>query len=166
VLKWFSDKLRRDEGASLVGRGLLAFIVALLVAIAVLVYLGSRTRAQDHAAQSELFKVFDAERAHYAYNGTYTTSEAELLAYDSTIILSDDSDLAVSVVRFEDPFNGEDVICLERRSDSGTLFSIWVSDWKGAFYGGARLSCDTTQPTDFRAGEFEKANEWPDHPSS
>jgi len=129
---------RRDEGFSLVELVVVVVIMGILVAIGLPSFLGSRTTAQDRAAQSQIRAVLLAEKAFRIEHGAYTVTLADLLAFDPNVSVH----AADSTVGVEPWFaQGTDqIVCLTRTSQSGNLFSVWESLTVGTWYGTGDLS--------------------------
>ena len=128
----------RDEGFSLVELAVVVVILGVLVAIALPSFLGSRTSAQDRAAQSQIRAVLLAAKAFRLEHGAYTVAIADLLAFDPNVAVH----AADSTIGVEPWFaQGTDqTVCLTRTSKSGNLFSVWESVTVGTWYGTADLS--------------------------
>ena len=151
MLKWMRKRLSDDSGFTLIELMVVVLIIAVLVAIAIPSFIGFRNRAQDRAAQSELRNVLLAEQANWTDTGAYTTTEATLKTYEPSVDLDASAANAVKATVFTSA--PEDVVCLERESDSGTTFAVWVSDIDGTFYGSSAIAtCNGSAPSGFTQG--------------
>ena len=71
-------RVRAERGFSLIELAVVVLIIAVLIAVAIPVFLGARTRAQDTEAMTSLGYAVGAERGYYADAGVYTTDPAAL----------------------------------------------------------------------------------------
>ncbi|HDL41585.1 MAG TPA: prepilin-type N-terminal cleavage/methylation domain-containing protein [Actinobacteria bacterium] len=158
------ERLEKEEGFTLIELMVVVLIIAILVAIAIPSFLGFRSRAQDRAVQAELRNVLLAEKGVWVDNTSFTTVEADLKAFESSIILDDSSTSTVEegVVVAMSVSSNDDVVCLTRTSDSGSIFAIFEdsSATGGTFYNavasGTTLACPTAAgaPTGWVTGGF------------
>ena len=81
MIKWIQDRLKRDEGFTLIELMVVVLIIAILIAIAIPTFLGARARAQDRAAQSSARNIVTAAKAIFTDNEDY--DEATEAALDS-----------------------------------------------------------------------------------
>ena len=71
---WINEKLqkmREEEGFTLIELMVVVLIIAILIAIAIPTFLGARTRAQDRAAQSSARNALTNAKALYTDNEDY-----------------------------------------------------------------------------------------------
>ena len=64
--------LHEQPGFTMVELTIVVLVIGILVAVAIPTFLGSRSRAQNRAAQSDLRSALVAAKASYANVGTYT----------------------------------------------------------------------------------------------
>jgi len=78
MIGWIQNRLRKDEGFTLVELMVVVLVIAILIAIAIPTFLGARERAQDRAAQSNLRNALTAAKVYYVDNENYGATAAEL----------------------------------------------------------------------------------------
>ncbi len=71
-------RIKRDEGFTLIELMVVVLIIAILLAIAIPVFLGARVRAQDRSAQSDLRNALTAARVYYTDEEDYGFAVADL----------------------------------------------------------------------------------------
>lgn len=131
MLKSMRRGLNREDGFSLIELMVVVMIIAILIAIAIPSFLGFRKNAQDRAAQSDLRTVLLAENAFQLENGAFTTDTADILAFEANAPVAE----AAPAVQIFVNANGN--LCLERLSDSGENFAIYVVLNGPTYYGSA-----------------------------
>ncbi len=77
------ERLKKEEGFTLVELMVVVLIIAILIAIAIPTFLGARERAQDRAAQSDLRNAMTAAKVHYVDVENY--SDGGAVAADVTV---------------------------------------------------------------------------------
>ncbi len=163
-MRWMRERLDKEEGFTLIELMVVVLIIAILVAIAIPSFLGFRSRAQDRAVQAEVRNVLLAEKGYWVDNTSFTTVQADLKAFESSIVLDVSTTSAVEegVVVTMPVSSNNNVVCLTRTSDSGNIFAIFEdsSATGGTFYravaSGGTLACPTSAgaPTGWVTGGF------------
>jgi len=135
---------RTEDGFTLIELMMTVTIIALLVAMAVPTYIGLRERALNRAAQSDLRAVLVSEMAYWTDNGYFSPDQAALKDYEPTLTLVADHSVDHGVEATMSTDDG--VVCLERTSNSGSVFGVWIGESTGTFYGSAAIgaTCPTT----------------------
>lgn len=153
-MRWMRERLDREEGFTLIELMVVVLIIAVLVAIAIPSFLGFRNRAQDRSAQADLRNTLLAEKAVWTDTGAYTTTEADLKAFEPTLIIDANATAQAGVYVATSVASNDDAVCLVRASDSGNYFAIFEdsSATGGTFYGASAsaITCPTAtgQPAD------------------
>ena len=112
------DELSQN-GFTLIELMVVVLIISILIAIAIPVFLGARTRANDRATQSDLHNGLTAEKAVYTDTQQYYLNSAAVkvaepsLKWGTKLLVQVGSNLAV-----------DDTLCLSEKSTSGTWFAI------------------------------------------
>lgn len=73
------QRMRDDEGFTLIELMVVVLIIAILIAIAIPTFLGARSRAQDRAAQSSLRNTVTAAKAIFTDNEDYSEADQSSL---------------------------------------------------------------------------------------
>ena len=81
----FTERMKDEEGFTLIELMVVVLIIAILIAIAIPTFLGARQRAQDRAAQSNLRNALTAEKTFYTDTQNYNASQAQLLSIEPSI---------------------------------------------------------------------------------
>lgn len=136
-MRWMRERLDKEEGFTLIELMVVVLIIAVLVAIAIPSFLGFRNRAQDRSAQADIRNTLLGEKAFWTDNGAFTTTEADLKAFEPTLIVntSDAADPGVFVAM--SVAANDDAVCLVQESASGNQFAVFEdsSATGGTFYG-------------------------------
>jgi type IV pilus assembly protein PilA len=143
--------VRDERGFTLVELMVVVFIISVLIALALPTFLGTRTRAQDRAAQSDVRNAFAAEKAYYSDTLTYTTVPAEMTAIEAAITyVAGDTPLTTDVVYLHlHPIPNE--IFVSAMSASGTCFYLREIDGAGAQFA-TDPSCGVTDTQAYLTG--------------
>jgi type IV pilus assembly protein PilA len=143
--------VRDERGFTLVELMVVVFIISILIALALPTFLGTRIRAQDRAAQSDVRNAFAAEKAYYSDTLTYTTVPAEMTAIEAAITyVAGDTPATTGVVYLHlHPIPNE--IFVSAMSLSGTCFYLREIDGAGAQFA-ADPSCGVTDTQAYAIG--------------
>jgi len=127
-----TSRVRDERGFTLIELMVVVMIIGVLVTIALPTFLGTRTRAYDAAARSDIRNAFAAEKAFYSDNVTYTTDPATMTAIEAAITyLPGDTPLVTDVVYLDlDPI--PNTIYVSALSESGTCLYLREIDGAGA----------------------------------
>lgn len=156
-MRWMRERLDKEEGFTLIELMVVVLIIAVLVAIAIPSFLGFRNRAQDRSAQADLRNTLLGEKAVWTEFGAFTTVEADLKAFEPTLIIDPASTALAGVYVATSVAANDDAVCLVRASASGNYFAIFEdsSATGGTFYGASAsaIACPTAtgQPSDTAA---------------
>lgn len=143
--------MRNERGFTLIELMTVILIIAILILLALPTFLGTRVRAWDRAAQSDVRNAFAAEKAYYSDTLTYTTVPAEMTAIEAAITyIAGDTPLTTDVVYLHlHPIPNE--IFVSAMSPSGTCFYIREIDGAGAQFA-ADPSCGVTDTQAYVTG--------------
>jgi type IV pilus assembly protein PilA len=145
---------RRDseEGFTLIELMVVVLIIAILIAIAIPQFLGARQRAQDAGAKSDLRNGLTAEKTSYVDNQAYTAAATAASAGATALKLIEPAlawGTAPVVTSGDVGAVVNNVVCLQQKSKSGTMFAIAdvaVGGSAGTYYGkdttGASICAD------------------------
>jgi len=167
------ERLRQEEGFTLIELMVVVLIIAVLVAIAVPSFIGFRSRAQDRAAQAELRNVLIAEKGYWLDNSKFTNNQTALKAFEPTIQVTT---TAVGRLTSASPVGvylsvrrNDDAVCMVKVADSGNTFAIFddESTSGGTYYqwwtSKGTPACPTTAGT---APKGWSARGWPKTPKA
>jgi type IV pilus assembly protein PilA len=131
------ERLDKEEGFTLIELMVVVLIIAVLVAIAIPSFLGFRNRAQDRSAQADLRNTLLGEKAVWTDNGAFTETEADLKAFEPTLIINTTAAADPGVFVDMSVAANDDAVCLQQASASGNVFAIFEdsSATGGTFYG-------------------------------
>lgn len=76
---------KREDGFSLVELMVVVLVIAILLAVAIPTFLGSRERAQRRAAQSTVRNAYVAHQIYYAGKQEFTENELQMRAVDPSL---------------------------------------------------------------------------------
>jgi type IV pilus assembly protein PilA len=84
-MSWLSNEMRDEKGFTLLELMVVVLIIAILLAIAIPTFLGTRRRAQDRRAQSNLRNALTVERAYYTQNARFSANSSELETWEPSL---------------------------------------------------------------------------------
>ncbi len=136
-MRWMRERLDKEEGFTLIELMVVVLIIAVLVAIAIPSFLGFRNRAQDRSAQADLRNTLLGEKAYWTDFGAFTTTEADLKAFEPTLIVNTTAPADPGVYVALSVAGNDDAVCLVQASASGAHFAVFEdsSATGGTFYG-------------------------------
>ena len=144
-MRWMRERLDKEEGFTLIELMVVVLIIAVLVAIAIPSFLGFRNRAQDRSAQADLRNTLLGEKAVWTDTGAFTETEADLKAFEPTLIINTSAATDAGVFVDMSVASNDDAVCLVQASQSGNFFAIFEdsSATGGTFYGAsaAAITC-------------------------
>jgi type IV pilus assembly protein PilA len=143
--------VKNERGFTLIELMTVILIIAVLILLALPTFLGTRVRAWDRAAQSDIRNAFAAEKAYYSDTLTYTTVPAEMTAIEAAITyIAGDTPLTTGVVYLHlHPIPNE--IFVSAMSESGTCYYIREIDGAGAQFA-ADPACGVTDTQAYVTG--------------
>ncbi|HEX6678868.1 MAG TPA: prepilin-type N-terminal cleavage/methylation domain-containing protein [Actinomycetes bacterium] len=118
-----ASRSSRQQGFTLIELMVVVLIIAILIAVAIPMFLGARTRALDRAAQTRLRVALTAEKTYYAERQAYTQTAAELLAEEGSLALDAAADANPTKGSIAYALVGN-VVVLGTQSGSGTCFYL------------------------------------------
>jgi type IV pilus assembly protein PilA len=126
-----TSRVRDERGFTLIEL-MVVVLIGVLITIALPTFLGTRIRAYDAAAHSDIRNAFAAEKAYYSDNVTYTTNPATMTAIEAAITyVAGDTPLVTDVVYLDlDPI--PNTIYVSALSESGTCFYLREINGGGA----------------------------------
>ena len=144
--------VRRSEdelGFTLIELMVVMLIIATLLAIAVPTFMGAREKAQDRTAQANLRNALASEKTFYTDGQQYTTDASTLHDVEPNLPWGTDPATQIAVSQ---PSGVVDVVCISRKSESGSMFSVYDSATVGVAFGTDDLSssCPATAPASFK----------------
>jgi type IV pilus assembly protein PilA len=127
-----TSRVRDERGFTLVELMVVVMIIGVLVTIGLPTFLGTRTRAYDAAAHSDIRNAFAAEKAFYSDNATYTTDPATMTSIEAAITYVDgDTPLVTDLVYLDlDPI--PKTIYVSALSKSGVCYYLRETNGGGA----------------------------------
>jgi type IV pilus assembly protein PilA len=133
----------REQGFTLIELMVVVLIIAILITVAIPMFLGARTRAQDRAAQTRLRSALTAEKTYYADKQAYTQTAADLLAVEESLALDAAADANPTKGSVAYALVGN-VVVLGTQSGSGTCF--YLKDTPTGAGSGTRYGSDGAAP--------------------
>ena len=133
----------RQHGFTLIEMMVIVLIVAILLLVAIPMFLGARTRAQDRAAQTKLRSALTAEKTWYADKQAYTQTAADLLSVEESLALDAAADANPAKGSVAYALVGG-VVVLGTQSVSGTCF--YLKDTPTGAGSGTRYGSDGSTP--------------------
>jgi type IV pilus assembly protein PilA len=129
-----------EDGFTLIELMVVVLIIAILIAIAIPTFLGARSRAQDRAAQSDIRNGLTAEKTVYTDNQSYDKTTATMAGIESSLNWNGTNTArpALNVQVGNSSVGTNDIVCLDEKSKSGTIFfivDIAAGPKAGTFYG-------------------------------
>ena len=143
---------RRDEsGFTLIELMVVVLIIAILLAIAVVTFLGARTRANNRVAQQDLRTALTAEATYYTDKQTWSNA-AGLGAIESSVTFQDmaapiTAKAALNQVMVD--ASGPPLVFLATKSNGGACY--FIMDNNGVVSFGTDMAC-ATAPLAAKAG--------------
>jgi len=142
------ERLNTEEGFTLIELMVVVLIIAVLVAIAIPSFLGFRNRAQDRSAQADIRNTLLGEKAVWTDAGAFTVTEAELKAFEPTLVINTSAPTDAGVFVSKSVASNDNVVCLVQASVSGNFFAVFEdsSATGGTFYGASAstIACPTS----------------------
>lgn len=141
-----AGRRRDDNGFTLIELMVVVLVIAILLAIAIPMFMGARTKAQDRAIQANVHSALKAEKTQFADTLVYTT--------DPTVIASFEPSLHfVATLPAVGPAmvlsGAGSVLCITGRSGSTAIFSLYENAAAGqTFFSHTDLSAACALPAD------------------
>jgi type IV pilus assembly protein PilA len=135
-----TSRVRDERGFTIIELMIVVLIIGVLVTIALPTFLGTRIRAYDAAAQSDIRNAFAAEKAYYSDNATYTTDPATMTAIEAAITYLDGDTPLVTDVVYLDLDAIPKTIYVSALSESGTCYYLRETNGGGAGFA-SDLAC-------------------------
>lgn len=112
----------RESGFSLVELAVALVVVAVLIGVAIPLYLGMRRESVETAAQAELREALVPLRAHLLDGDESLSLPQGVRSFNGTVRFDDS---AVAGIKLEAASDGS--TCLWRIADTGTVYGVWAA---------------------------------------
>lgn len=121
-----------EDGFTLIELMVVVLIIGILIAIALPMMIGARTRAHDRAAQANIKYAFTAEKVHFSDNQTYSDTVATMQQIETSLPFQNGDTPLVDGVAYLHVHPIPNEIYISVKSVSGTCFYLRETNGGGA----------------------------------